>query len=34
MQENYWKYMVQIKAWIFYLEVYTENSHKWNRKYG
>lgn len=31
MQEKYWKYMVQIKAWIFYLDVYTENSYRWDR---
>lgn len=31
MQEKYWKYMVQIKAWIFYLDVYTEDSYKWDR---
>ena len=29
MQEKYWKYMVQIKAWIFYLDVYTEDSYRW-----
>ena len=23
--------MVQIKAWIFYLDVYTENSYRWDR---
>ena len=23
--------MVQIKAWIFYLDVYTEDSYKWDR---
>lgn len=31
MQEKYWKYMVQIKAWLFYLDVYTEDSYKWDR---
>ena len=31
MQEKYWKYMVQIKAWIFYLDVYTEDSYRWDR---
>lgn len=32
MQEKYWKYMVQIKAWIFYLDLYEENSYKWERR--
>lgn len=32
MQEKYWRYMVQIKAWIFYLDVYEENSYKWDRR--
>lgn len=31
MQEKYWKYMVQIKAWIFYLDVYTEDSYRWDK---
>lgn len=32
MQEKYWKYMVQIKAWIFYLDVYAEDSYKWDKR--
>lgn len=32
MQEKYWKYMVQIKAWIFYLDLYVESSYKWERR--
>ncbi len=24
--------MVQIKAWIFYLDVYTKDSYKWDKK--
>ncbi len=32
MQEKYWKYMVQIKAWIFYLDLYVEDSYKWDKK--
>lgn len=32
MQEKYWKYMVQIKAWIFYLDIYTEDSYKWDKR--
>lgn len=32
MQEKYWRYMVQIKAWIFYLDLYEESSYKWNRR--
>lgn len=32
MQEKYWKYMVQIKAWIFYLDLYIENSYKWDKR--
>lgn len=31
MQEKYWKYMVQIKAWIFYLDLYAEASYKWDK---
>lgn len=31
MQEKYWKYMVQIKAWIFYLDLYAEDSYKWDK---
>lgn len=32
MQEKYWRYMVQIKAWIFYLDLYGENSYKWEKR--
>lgn len=32
MQEKYWKYMVQIKAWIFYLDLYAENFYKWDKR--
>lgn len=32
MQEKYWKYMVQIKAWTFYLDLYIEHSYKWNKR--
>lgn len=32
MQEKYWKYMVQIKAWIFYLDLYAEESYKWDKR--
>lgn len=32
MQEKYWKYMVQIKAWIFYLDLYAEDSYKWDKR--
>lgn len=32
MQEKYWKYMVQIKAWIFYLDLYVEDSYKWDKR--
>lgn len=32
VQEKYWKLMVQIKAWIFYLDIYSEESYKWDRK--
>lgn len=31
MQEKYWNYMVQIKAWVFYLDIYAESSYKWER---
>lgn len=32
MQEKYWKYMVQMKAWIFYLDVYAEKSYRWEQR--
>ncbi len=32
MQEKYWRYMVQIKAWIFYLDLYAEDSYKWDKR--
>lgn len=28
MQEKYWRYMVQVKARLFYLDMYEENSYK------
>lgn len=31
MKEMYWRYMVQIKAWQFYLEAYTERAYRWDR---
>ena len=32
MQRQYWKYMVQMRAWIFYLDIYAENSYKMERR--
>lgn len=32
MQERYWKYMVQLKAWIFYIDEYINISYKWDRR--
>lgn len=32
MQQKYWNYMVQVKAWIFYLDIYAEHSYKWNNR--
>lgn len=32
MQEKYWRYLVQIKAWIFYLDLYAEDSYKWDKR--
>lgn len=32
VQEKYWYYMVQIKAWILYLDIYAEKSYKWDRR--
>ena len=32
MQEKYWRYMVQIKVWIFYLDLYGESSYKWEKR--
>lgn len=31
MQEKYWRYMVRIKSWLFYLDIYEENSYKWEK---
>lgn len=31
MQEKYWRYMVQVKAWTYYLDLYQEDSYKWDR---
>ena len=31
MQEKYWYYMVQIKASLYYLEIYAEHSYKWDK---
>jgi len=31
MQKKYWNFMVQIKAWEFYLDVYAESSYKAER---
>lgn len=30
-KNTYWKYMVQIKAWQYYLENYTERSYSWDK---
>ena len=32
IQKRYWRFLVQIKAWIFYLDVYAESSYKWDRR--
>ncbi len=32
MQLRYWKYMVQIKAWLFYIDEYTDDSYKWDKR--
>lgn len=32
MQEKYWYYMVQVKASLFYLDIYAEESYKWDRR--
>lgn len=32
MQEKYWNYMVQIKASIYYLDIYAEKSYKSDRR--
>lgn len=32
MQEKYWYYMVQIKSSLFYLDIYAEESYKWDRR--
>lgn len=31
MQKKYWNYMVQIKHWFFYVDLYVEDSYKWDR---
>lgn len=32
MQEKYWNFMVQVKSSINYLDIYAENSYKWDSK--
>ena len=32
MQNRYWRYMVQLKMWLFYVDEYSENSYKWERR--
>ena len=32
MQKKYWSYLVQIKAWIYYLDIYVEKSFQWDRR--
>lgn len=31
MQHNYWSFMIQLKAWTYYLDIYAEKSYKWDR---
>lgn len=32
MQSRYWKYMVQLRAWLFYIDFYTDHSYKWDKR--
>lgn len=32
MQSRYWKYMVQLKAWIYYIDLYADHSYKWDKR--
>jgi hypothetical protein len=32
MQIRYWKYMVQLKAWLFYIDIYVDHSYKWDKR--
>ncbi|MFA9380099.1 MAG: hypothetical protein ACERKO_03460 [Acetanaerobacterium sp.] len=32
MQTRYWRFLVQIKAWIFYLDIYADKSYKWEKR--
>jgi hypothetical protein len=32
MQEKYWNYMVQVKSSVYYLDIYAEQSYKWDRR--
>lgn len=32
MQEKYWNFMCQTKAWIFYLNFYADDSYKWDKR--
>ena len=32
MQSRYWKYMVQLKAWILYIDLYSDHSYKWDKR--
>jgi len=32
MQLRYWNYMVQLKAWLFYLDGYSDESYRWQKR--
>lgn len=32
MQQKYWDFLVQVRLWLFYLDEYAENSHKWEQR--
>lgn len=31
MQARYWKFLVQIKAWIFYVDIYADSSYRYDK---
>lgn len=32
IQQRYWNYLFQIKSWTFYLNIYADNSYRWQRR--
>lgn len=32
MQRQYWRFFIQLKVWQIYLDLYADNSYKWERR--